>query len=149
MNEIKIRVVGIPAAQGSKTLTRYGAMIESSKKVKPWRQDVKQASLQSYKSIPLNMPVKATLEFVFNRPKSHYGTGKNADMLKPSAPKYCISRGNGDIDKLVRSTLDGLSVSAGGTVLEDDCLVTELSSSKRYANYGELGGAYITIQTLQ
>jgi len=26
MNEISIRVVGIPAAQGSKTLTRYGAM---------------------------------------------------------------------------------------------------------------------------
>ena len=149
MNEIKIRVVGIPAAQGSKTLTRYGAMIESSKKVRPWRQDVKQASLQSYKSIPLNMPVKATLEFVFNRPKSHYGTGKNATLLKPSAPNYCVSRGRGDIDKLGRSTLDGLSVSAGGTVLEDDCLVTELSSLKRYANYGELGGAYITIQTLQ
>ena len=45
MNEITIRVVGIPAAQGSKTLTRYGAMIESSKKVKPWRTDVKEASL--------------------------------------------------------------------------------------------------------
>ena len=35
MNEITIRVVGIPAPQGSKTLTRYGAMIEASKKVKP------------------------------------------------------------------------------------------------------------------
>ena len=61
----------------------------------------------------LNLPVKADIEFVFPRPKSHYGSGKNADVLKPSAPKHCVSRGNGDIDKLSRSTLDGLSVSAG------------------------------------
>ena len=45
MNEITIRVVGIPAPQGSKTLTRWGAMIEASKKVKPWRTDVKEAAL--------------------------------------------------------------------------------------------------------
>ena len=47
MNEITIRVVGIPAPQGSKTLTRYGAMIEASKK-KPWRTDVKEAALECY-----------------------------------------------------------------------------------------------------
>ena len=46
MNEITIRVVGIPAPQGSKTLTRWGAMIEASKKVKPWRTDVKEAALE-------------------------------------------------------------------------------------------------------
>ena len=132
MNEITIRVVGIPAAQGSKTLTRYGAMIESSKKVKPWRTDVKEASLNSYTSGALNMPVKVDIEFVFPRPKSHFGTGKNKDVLKPSASKYCTSRGNGDIDKLCRSTLDGLSVSAGGSVLEDDCLAVELCARKRY-----------------
>ena len=115
MNEITIRVVGIPAPQGSKTLTRWGAMIEASKKVKPWRTDVKEAALECYNSGALNLPVRADIEFVFPRPKSHYGTGKNADVLKPSAPKYCTSRGNGDIDKLARSTLDGLSVSAGGS----------------------------------
>ena len=81
MNEITIRVVGIPAPQGSKTLTRYGAMIEASKKVKPWRNDVKEAALECYNSGALNLPVKADIEFVFPRPKSHYGTGKNADVL--------------------------------------------------------------------
>ena len=59
MNEITIRVVGIPAPQGSKTLTRYGAMIEASKKVKPWRTDVKEAALNCYSSGALNLPVKA------------------------------------------------------------------------------------------
>jgi len=112
MNEISIRVVGIPAAQGSKTLTRYGAMIESSKKVKPWRTDVKEASLNCYTSGALNMPVKV------------------------------------DIDKLCRSTLDGLSVSAGGSVLEDDCLAVELCARKRYVKKDELPGAYIAISSV-
>ena len=40
MNEISIRVVGIPAPQGSKTLTRWGAMIEASKKVKPKSDEI-------------------------------------------------------------------------------------------------------------
>jgi crossover junction endodeoxyribonuclease RusA len=148
MNEISIRVVGIPAPQGSKTLTRYGAMIEASKKVKPWRNDVKEAALQCYNSGALNLPVKADIEFIFPRPKSHFGTGKNAEVLKPSAPKYCTSRGNGDIDKLARSTLDGLSVSAGGSVLEDDCLVVELNTKKRYVKKNELPGSYIAISCI-
>ena len=47
MKELEFRVVGIPAPQGSKTLTRYGALMESSKKVKPWRQDVIHAALEA------------------------------------------------------------------------------------------------------
>ena len=148
MNEITIRVVGIPAPQGSKTLTRWGAMNEASKKVKPWRTDVKEAALECYNSGALNLPERADIEFVFPRPKSHYGKGKNAIVLKPSAPKYCISRGNGDIDKLARSTLDGLSVSAGGSVLEDDSLVVELNTKKRYVNKNELPGSYIAISCI-
>ena len=92
MNEITIRVVGIPAPQGSKTLTRYGAMIEASKKVKPWRNDVKEAALECYSSGALNMPVKADIEFIFPRPKSHFGSGKNAEILKPSKVTSIIHR---------------------------------------------------------
>ena len=149
MNEITIRVVGIPAPQGSKTLTRWGAMIEASKKVKPWRTDVKEAALECYSSGALNLPVRADIEFVFPRPKSHYGTGKNADVLKPSAPKYCVQVEVMEIlISLSRSTLDGLSVSAGGSVLEDDSLVVELNTKKRYINKDELPGAYIAISSI-
>ena len=55
---------------------------------------------------------------------------------------------NGDIDKLSRSTLDGLSLSAGGSVLEDDSLVVELNTKKRYINKDELPGAYIAISCI-
>jgi hypothetical protein len=63
MREILIRVIGIPGAQGSKKLTRYGAMIESSKKVAPWRQDVKSAALKSYKGTPIGEAVSVGIEF--------------------------------------------------------------------------------------
>ena len=43
MNEIFIPVIGIPAPQGSKRHVGHGIMIENSKRVKPWRQDVKEA----------------------------------------------------------------------------------------------------------
>ena len=148
MNEITIRVVGIPGPQGSKTMTKYGAMMESSKKVKPWRKNVEKAALECYDSGAINFPIKVEIEFMFPRPISHYRTGQFAHLLKDSAPKHCISRINGDIDKLSRSTLDGLSVSAGGSVLEDDCLAVELCARKRYVKKDELPGAHIAISSV-
>lgn len=42
---IKFFVAGVPAPQGSKVLMR-GRMIESSKKLKPWREAVRQAAAE-------------------------------------------------------------------------------------------------------
>ena len=41
------------------------------------------------------------------RPKSHFGTGKNADKVKQSAPVFPATMP--DIDKLMRAILDGLT----------------------------------------
>ena len=43
---LTITVHGTPAPQGSKRHVGNGVMVESSKKVKPWRQDVKHAALE-------------------------------------------------------------------------------------------------------
>ena len=148
MPEIAFRVVGIPGAQGSKKLTRYGIMIESSKKVVPWRQDIKHASMEAYTGSPLDCPVSVAIEFIFPRPKSHFGTGKNSETLKASAPMHLTSQGCGDIDKLCRSTLDGISVASGGTVIQDDKQVISLCAEKRFARPRELPGANISIMPL-
>jgi len=147
MKEIEFRVVGIPAPQGSKTLTRYGALMESSKKVKPWRQDVIHAALEAYAGNPFNEPVSVSIEFIFPRPKSHYGTGKNSETIKPKAPLFCTSKTNGDIDKVCRSTFDALSVSSGGSIIMDDSLVVSVKALKRYAARYELAGANINVKT--
>ena len=148
MNEIFIPVVGVPAPQGSKRHVGNGIMIENSKRVKPWRQDVKEAALIYYDGEIIDQAVEIEIIFMFARPKSHYGTGKNAQKLKPSAPVFVTSKGKGDLEKLERSTYDALSQSSGGSVLKDDSLVVKNRNMKRYCVEGEYQGAKITIRTL-
>ena len=47
-NKIFIPVRGVPAPQGSKRHIGNGILIENSKKVKPWRQDVRAAAIAHY-----------------------------------------------------------------------------------------------------
>jgi len=148
MNDIFIPVIGIPAPQGSKRHVGHGIMIENSKRVKPWRQDVKEAALTHYDGEVIDQPVEVEIIFIFVRPKSHFGTGKNSRKLKPSAPVFVTSKGIGDIDKLQRSTYDALSESSGGNVLKDDSLIVQNRNSKRYCVAGENPGAKIIIRTL-
>ena len=145
MDKIFIPVRGLPAPQGSKRHIGHGIMIENSKKVKPWRQDVRAAAIDHYKGGIIGRAVEVEIIFLFARPKSHYGTGKNANKLKQKAPEFVTSSATGDIDKLCRSTLDGLSAKAGGTVIKDDSLVVSLKAVKKYAKEGELLGAKISV----
>ena len=148
MNEIFIPVIGIPAPQGSKRHVGHGIMIENSKRVKPWRQDVKEAALEHYHGEIIDQAVEVEIIFSFARPKSHYGTGKNSRKLKPSAPVFVTSKGKGDLEKLERSTYDALSQSSGGSVLKDDSLVVQNKNMKRYCVDVEHQGAKIIIRTL-
>ena len=146
MKELEFRVVGLAAPQGSKTRTRNGGMMESSKRVKPWRQDIIHAALEAYAGNPFDEAVSISVEFIMPRPKNHYRTGKYSELLKDDAPFFCMTK-TGDIDKLLRSTLDGLSVSSGGSVIMDDSLVVSVKALKRYAARYELAGAKINVKT--
>ena len=147
--EVYFRVQGIPGAQGSKKLTRYGTMIEASQKVPPRRQDDRYAASRNYVAAPTAGPVSVSIEFVFERPKSHFRTGKYSSMLRPDAPLFPTSKQLGDIDKLSRSTLDALSFSSGGSILEDDSQVVSLSADKRYSTCKtDSPGAHISVMPL-
>jgi Holliday junction resolvase RusA-like endonuclease len=132
---ISITVYGAPAPQGSKRHVGNGRMIEMSKKVKPWRQDVKAAATLAVDTLPawspLDGPLAASMTFTFLRPKGHFGTGRNAGIVKGSA----LSRPavTPDLSKLVRSTEDALT----GLVWADDARVVEYRRcAKHYASDG-------------
>jgi len=100
-------------------------------------------SRQQYKGSVITGPVFLSIDFWMPRPKSHYRTGKFAGELKPDALVYCPT--TPDIDKLVRCTLDGLSVKCGGCVIADDSLVVKLLCEKRYITANEGVGAQIRV----
>lgn len=132
----EITVYGTPGPQGSKNRNAAGALYESSAKVKPWRDAVKSVALDTLHHddawTALDGPVWVDIQFALRRPKHHFGTGKNAGRLKPSAPH--IPTGKPDLDKLVRSTQDALT-DAG--VLHDDSVVATLTAAKVYVLWGD------------
>ena len=113
-------------------------MVESSKKVKPWRFAVSQAALETSHEM-FEGPVYVGITFLFARPKAHYNS---KGLIKPNAPFHKVSKP--DIDKLCRSTLDGIT----GILLKDDSQVASLMATKQYANEGEYIGAIIIINAL-
>jgi Holliday junction resolvase RusA-like endonuclease len=144
---LTINVIGTPAPQGSKSayvVNGRAVMTESSKKVKPWRQDVKQAARDALPDIGWNAytgPVELAITFYMPRPKAHYRTGRHAHELRPDAPSYVDKMP--DLSKLVRSTEDALSEAR---VWGDDRQVARLTVEKRYADAAT--GARITITPL-
>ncbi|NDH90412.1 MAG: RusA family crossover junction endodeoxyribonuclease [Flavobacteriia bacterium] len=143
---IEFWVQGVPAPQGSKRHLGRGILVEASKRVKPWRSDVIGAALSAFSGVPYDEPLAVELCFVFPRPKSHYGTGKNAGVLKGTAPTHPTGRNVGDIEKLARSTIDALSVTSGGSCMRDDSLVVDLVCRKRFAEGDETTGAWVRVR---
>lgn len=99
---------------------------ESSKRVRPWRQDVVAAAIEAQREVatttlerwvPLECPVHVVAEFYLPRPKGHPKARRTVPLSAP------------DLDKLSRSTLDALTTAG---VYRDDALVVGLTVRKRY-----------------
>lgn len=140
---IRIVVYGSPAPQGSKSfmgLAKNGRAIlaESSKKVRPWRQDVKLAAEQLRSELGLQVldePLLVRMTFTLPKPLS---APKRQVVFPSKLP---------DLSKLVRSTEDALT-DAG--IWRDDARVIECTAAKRYPGEGvdalDTPGCVIEIQ---
>lgn len=138
-------VAGIPVPKGSaKAFMRPGAkfptvMQDNREKQKPWASAIGYAAQQTGIKKVESWPVSITVTFYMPRPKGHYGTGKNSETLKVSAPIYHIAKP--DLDKLVRCVKDALT----GIVWKDDSQVATVKAMKMYS---EQPGARIMIERL-
>lgn len=141
---ISFTVYGQPAAQGSKRAlvnkyTGRASVVENSKRVKPWRQDVKAAALEARNGAPpLDGPLWLRVWFTLPKPKSAPKKLKTHPDKKP------------DVSKLVRALEDAL-VDAG--VMVDDARIVRLEASKVYPNEDpmalEAPGARVELRWLE
>lgn len=136
--QLLVIVHGHPVAQGSKRIVtgRGGAgrphMIDNNdRRLRPWRDNLRAAASDALDDwerprFARAIPVELIVTFTFPRPASHYGTGRNAGVLKAGAPDHVTTIP--DLDKLLRS-LDSLT-DAG--VWDDDRQVTTVTACKVY-----------------
>jgi crossover junction endodeoxyribonuclease RusA len=137
-------VLGKPAPQGSKRHVGRGVMVESSKRCKPWRQDVRHTALDLRPDdwyANMDAAISISVVFVFARPKSHFRAN---GQLKPSAPAHCKGR-IGDVSKLVRAVEDAMT----GIIYNDDAQIISLIAHRRFANDREQPCAIITVSAVK
>jgi Holliday junction resolvase RusA-like endonuclease len=107
-------------------------VVEDSKN-KPWRREVAAAGLRAIavgnEAEQPHFPSGAlAVEFTFFRPRplGHYGTGRHAGRVKPTAPLWPTTRP--DVLKLARAVEDALT----GVVWHDDSQIVDERLRKCY-----------------
>jgi Holliday junction resolvase RusA-like endonuclease len=85
-------------------------------------------SIENFPTEKMTKPIKCVLNFYCKRPKNHYKTGKFANILKDTSPKY--NTNNKDLDNMVKFVLDALN----DKLYTDDSLIFEITCSKLYSN---------------
>src|SRR5688572_29257665 len=139
---IQFVVYGTPASRGSKRALPIGGkaggrtiLVDSDKRSKDWMQEVKSASCKTWEDVLpdglrpalLTGSIVLTCRFYFSRKKCHYRTGKNAHILRDSAPTFHIQKP--DLSKITRAVEDALT----GVVWRDDSQITGYGSG--YGKY--------------
>lgn len=138
---------GRPITAGSKRImhgskTGKPFVMPDAKGHKEWRQQLISVAFARRNELGREVILGALLlmfEFRLRRPKGHYRTGKFADQLRPSAPRFVITKP--DYTKLVRAVEDAWT----GVLWKDDSQVIGHLGFKRYAYLGEPEGVRVSV----
>lgn len=130
VTDVTFTVIGHPEPGGSKRGIPTGngvRVIDSNRKVMPWRALVSGAAQEAMNGAePMLGALGLSLTFYAQRPRTHYGTGRNAGTVKPNAVRAPIVRP--DVTKLVRAVEDACT----SIVWRDDAQVVIQVARKRY-----------------
>lgn len=128
---IEAVVHALPKAMGSKVagVTKDGRAYmrdQGTAKLRTFQAEMKSELRRVAPAFLLAGPVSVGIRVKTLRPKSHYGTGRNAAVLRSDAPTWVFVKP--DVDKLARAVLD----CATGIIWRDDAQVASLSIEKQY-----------------
>ena len=134
-----LRIAGKPIAKKRPRFARMGKFVKTYNDQETeegrWLWEAQQRVDKKFTGC-----ISVEMIFLFARPKGHYGSGKNADQRKPSAPRYHTQKP--DIDNLVKFALDCLN----GIAFDDDKQIVLLKASKSWHN---LKGEAITLINIE
>ena len=123
----KFTINGNPLGKQRAAPGRYHRMY-TPKKTQLYMDKVAEIWIRTYGGITLHGPLAIDIKYYIKRPKTHYGTGKNKDKLKLSAPYWCLRKPDNDnVEKIV---WDGLN----GVAFIDDSIVVLNRTQKFWTN---------------
>jgi crossover junction endodeoxyribonuclease RusA len=127
MPYLQLTVEGNPVPQGSFRHVGNGRIISANPKLNAWRQTIAdQIGLQTLERL-IDGSIRVDLVFTLERPKSVSRGVRALPTVKP------------DLDKLVRATLDAISLERYVQLIKDDSQVTDLHAAKRYSDHRRPG----------
>lgn len=133
---ITFTVPGEAVPQGSMTAFKAGDKLrvvhKNPKGLTAFRSDCRAAADRASAPYLEQGAVQLSATFVLSRPKSHFGSGRNSDVLKPGAPEWHTGQ-RPDADKLMRSLGDALT----GVCWKDDGQLARILIVKRFTREGE------------
>jgi len=105
--KIELTVLGEPKSQKRHRSTKVGGFIRQYDPSSADKGDFLSIVQSQAPQQPFTTPVSLFITFYFTRPKSHFRTGTNSHVLKPTAPLY--HTGKPDIDNCIKFIMDALN----------------------------------------
>lgn len=134
-----------PRAFARRIGNRFAARVYNPATAEGWKSQVAVAAKWHLPPVPITVSIHLSLCFVFDRPKAHYGTGRNARVRKPSAPLWHTIKP--DCDNLAKAVIDAL-VQIG--MFKDDGLIYRLEVRKVYtAEEAPRAGCWIDLRSFE
>jgi len=107
-----------------------------------WKSDIA-GQTKKLHHMQLDGPIKVSLYFLMERPKSHFKT--DGKSLKPNSPKRYFTK-KPDADNLAKAVLDALTAMG---VWKDDSQVVILDVTKSWTEVTSRAGCVLTILTIE
>lgn len=144
IGDLSVFVEGVPIGQprprafARKFGNKYSARVYDPGQAEHWKSQIA-AELREYRpEHPIERPVSLGLHFRMPRCKGHFGSGRNAGVLKGSAPAHHI--GKPDLDNLCKAVMDAMTTLG---FWRDDSQIVQLDASKEY---GDQPGVHICVR---
>ena len=120
-------VLGDPTSQKRHRHVNMGKFVRTYDPSADDKADFRIVAQQQAPPEPISDPMLVKIGVYFPRPKSHYGTGRNSDKLKPSAPAFHTKKP--DSDNCAKFVFDALN----GIFWTDDSYICGLDIMKHYS----------------